>query len=131
LIETIKDKDEEIAIIVYKDSFKDRVKFITPENYPLQFGIMKYKRGDSAPSHMHPDVQRLVVQSQEAIHLVDGKIKLDIFNSKGELCASRTLGEGDSAFFVKGGRGWTALEETKMIEIKQGPFMGEKDKVLL
>lgn len=131
MIETIKDKDEEIAIIVYKDSFKDRVKFITPENYPLQLGLMRYKKGDSASPHTHPDTQRLVMQSQEVIHVVDGKIKLDIFDSKGELCASRTLSGGDSAFFVRGGRGWTALEETKMIEIKQGPFMGEKDKVLL
>lgn len=131
MIEKIKDKEEEIATIVYRDSFEERVKFITPDDFPLQFGIMKYEEGDSVHPHTHPNLPRVITQSQEIIHVVEGKIKLDIFNSKGELCASKILKGGDSAFFAKGGRGWTALEETRMIEIKQGPYLGEKDKVLL
>jgi len=131
LIETIKDGNEEIAIIVTKDSFEERVTFITPEHYPLQFGILKYQKGDCARPHTHPNVPRTISQSQEMIHVDKGKIKLDIFNSKGKLCASRLLEEGDCAFFVSGGRSWTALEESKILKVKQGPFRGEKDKILL
>jgi hypothetical protein len=31
-------------------------------------------------------------------------------------------------FFVVGGHGFEMLEPTEMIEVKQGPFMGDSDK---
>jgi oxalate decarboxylase/phosphoglucose isomerase-like protein (cupin superfamily) len=131
LIEIVKDDEEELAIIVRRDSFVDGVKFITPEQFPLQFGLLRYKKGGVARPHMHPNITRTINQTQELIHVEKGKIKLDIFNSRGELYASRILSEGDSAFFISGGRGWVALEEAEIFEVKQGPFMGEKDKIIL
>ena len=131
LIEKIKDGNEEIAIIISKNSFEEGVKFITSEAYPLQFGLLKYKKGDSASPHIHPNISRVIIHSQEIIHIEKGKIKLDIFNSEGKLVTSRVLGMGTSVFFICGGRGWTALEESEIIEIKQGPFLGAKDKMLL
>lgn len=113
------------------NDFDERVKFITPSEYPLQFGIMNYSKGESAPAHKHPNIQRVITRSQEAIHVIEGKIKLDIFNSEGKHLKSKIIEAGDSAFFVQGGRGWTAVEDTKMIEVKQGPYLGEKDKVLI
>lgn len=131
MIELVKDNGEDLAIIVYKGSFSEGVKFITSEYLPLQFGLLKYKRGELACPHTHPNVRRVINQSQEIIHVEKGEIKLDIFSSKGKLCASKILSAGDSAFFVSGGRGWTALQEAEILEIKQGPFMGEKDKIIL
>lgn len=131
MIEVIKDDGEELVIIAYKGSFTEGVKFITPEHYPLQCGLLKYKEGESARPHTHPNVRREIYQSQEIIHVEKGRIELKIFNSKAKLCAVKTLNAGDSAFFVGGGRGWIALEEVEIFEIKQGPFMGEKDKIVL
>jgi oxalate decarboxylase/phosphoglucose isomerase-like protein (cupin superfamily) len=131
LIERIKDRDEEIAIIIYKDSFEEGVNFVTSKTYSLQFGLLKYQKGDSANPHTHPNVPRVINQSQEVIHVEKGKIELDIFNSEGKLVTSRILEKGDSAFFVSGGRGWTALEESEIFEVKQGPFREEIDKILL
>ena len=127
----IKDNGEELAIIVYRGSFTEKVKFVTPESFPLQCGFLKYKKGEAARPHTHPNIKREITQSQEVIHVEKGKIELKIFNSKGKLCATRILNAGDSAFFISGGRGWIALKETEIIEIKQGPYMGEKDKILL
>jgi hypothetical protein len=127
----IKDGEEELAIIVYKGSFVDGIKFITPEHFPLQFGLLRYRKGGIARPHIHPNITRTINQAQELIHVEKGRIKLDIFNSRGKLCSSIVLGEGDSAFFISGGRGWVALEEAEVLEVKQGPFMGEKDKLVL
>lgn len=131
MIEVVKDKAEELAIIIDKDAFTEGVKFITPEHFPLQCGLLKYKEGESALPHIHPNVRRIINKSQEIIHVKKGRIKLDIFTAKGKLCASKILMAGDTAFFVSGGRGWTALEEAEILEIKQGPFLGKEDKIVL
>jgi hypothetical protein len=39
---------------------------------------------------------------------------------------------GDTIFFVAGGHGFTMLEDSKIIEVKQGPYFGkDKDKLML
>ncbi len=43
--------------------------------------------------------------------------------------AEQLLGEGDAVVLVRGGHGFQVLEDLEMIEVKQGPYMGEKDKV--
>jgi len=130
LIEVVRDDGQEIAMIVRAGCLDQRVAFFTPQHFPLQFGLLKYAKGASAPAHTHPDVSRLITKSQEIIHVEKGKARIDIFGSKGQLCASKVLSAGDSALFTAGWRGWTALEETEILEIKQGPFV-EGDKMIL
>jgi mannose-6-phosphate isomerase-like protein (cupin superfamily) len=39
------------------------------------------------------------------------------------------LESGDVILLIKGGHGFEVLEELEMIEVKQGPYLGEQDKV--
>lgn len=120
------EKIEELAIIVYRGDYSRGVQFITPRNFPLQWGLIKYEKGEFAKSHIHPDVERKIIHDQEMIHIEKGSILLRIFNLEKELYATKILKAGDSAFFIQGGRGWEALEDTELFEVKQGPFVENK-----
>ena len=39
-----------------------------------------------------------------------------------------SLGPGDVILLIRGGHGFEVLEELNMIEVKQGPYVGEQDK---
>ena len=41
---------------------------------------------------------------------------------------SRTIGAGDVILLIKGGHGFSVVEDIEMFEIKQGPYIGEADK---
>lgn len=39
------------------------------------------------------------------------------------------LGAGDTILLIRCGHGFEVLEELVMLEVKQGPYSGERDKV--
>lgn len=73
MIEIVKGDREGLAIIVYKGSFDEKVKFITPETY-CGNPNSEHQRRDSILPHMHPNLHRTITQSQEMIHVVTGKL---------------------------------------------------------
>ena len=42
---------------------------------------------------------------------------------------SRILNQGDVVLLAYGGHGFEMLEDSEMIEVKQGPYAGDMDKV--
>jgi hypothetical protein len=42
---------------------------------------------------------------------------------------SRVLNQGDVVLLAYGGHGFEMLEDSEMIEVKQGPYAGEMDKI--
>jgi hypothetical protein len=46
----------------------------------------------------------------------------------GAYLESRELAAGDVILLASGGHGFEALEEIEMIEVKQGPYIGDADK---
>jgi len=131
LIEEISDGEETIGIIVHGNPFKEKVHFITPPSYAFQVGFMRYADGDSAEPHMHPNIERTIQQSHEFIHVLKGRMKVDFYNASGKKIASKIIGRGSSVFFIRGGRGWISIGESELFEIKQGPYLGDRDKILI
>ena len=56
-------------------------------------------------------------------------MQVDLYTNEHEYWDSFTLGAGDVILLAFGGHGFTMLEPTEMIEIKQGPYLGDQDKV--
>ena len=54
---------------------------------------------------------------------------MDFYDDYEDYLESVILYQGDTILLVSGGHGFKALEELEMIEIKQGPYAGENDKV--
>ena len=53
---------------------------------------------------------------------------MDFYDGKCRFQKSAVLEEGDVILLAGGGHGFEILEETVMIEIKQGPYAGDADK---
>lgn len=117
------------AIVVKGKEQLKGMNFITPNDFPLQFGINIYKPNDSCKPHIHIPCERNIIDAQEVLHIDTGLVDIDLYDSKEQKFATVRLEGGDSIFLVAGGHGLRFVKETKIIEVKQGPYMGrEADK---
>ena len=132
-MEEIKSDDGEIiAIVVKRDFEKDGVNFISKEEFPLQLGISSYRKGGTIKAHFHIQKEIKIDKIQEVVHIENGRAIVSLYDLHEKKIKSVELSEGDTIFFVDGGHGFEMLEDTRIIEVKQGPYFGkDKDKRLI
>ena len=56
-------------------------------------------------------------------------MRCDFYTDDKEYLKSVVVTDGDVILLVSGGHGFECLEETMMLEVKQGPYAGENDKI--
>lgn len=121
-----------IAIIVRADFEKGGANFLSQEEYPLQLGVSRYKKDAKIKSHRHLHKKILIDKIQEIVHFESGRALVNLYDLNGVKLTSLELSMGDTIFFVDGGHGFIMLEDTKLIEVKQGPYLGkDKDKMMI
>lgn len=104
------------------------VNFITPDIYSQQVAYMHHSTGKLIEAHVHNPVHRNVVMTQEVLFIKSGRLRADFYDEYEDYLESRELVAGDIILLVSGGHGFKVLEEVEMIEVKQGPYVGENDK---
>lgn len=123
---------ETIAIVIKKSFKKSGINFMSKDYFPLQLGINSYKKGDKIKPHVHIDREIMIKNLQEVVYIKSGKVTVDLYDSNKQLFKSIKLSTGDLIFFVSGGHGFEMLNDTTIIEVKQGPYLGkDKDKVIV
>lgn len=121
-----------IAIVVQASFKKNGANFISKEDFPMQLGISCYKEGEEIKPHSHLDKKLTIKKIQEIVHFESGRAIVNLYDLNGKKFKSVELSTGDTIFFVEGGHGFMVLEDTKLIEVKQGPYFGkDKDKLML
>jgi len=132
-MEEIKSDDGKIiAIVVKRDFENDGVNFVSKPDFPLQLGIGSYKKRDTIKPHFHIEKEITINKIQEVVHIKSGRTIVNLYDLNGKKFKSVELSEGDTIFFVDGGHGFEMLEDTKIIEVKQGPYFGkDKDKRMI
>ncbi len=55
-------------------------------------------------------------------------MRVDFFSDERKYLESRTLTAGDVILLAAGGHGFEMLETSEVIEVKQGPYCGDRDK---
>ena len=128
-IETLRADSGTIAIIIRHEFTKDGIEFFTPGDFSQQLGYMKHKAGDTIQEHVHVLHHREVNFTQETLLVKKGRVRVNFFNPDKSFFTSRELKTGDVILLASGGHGFEFLEETEMIEVKQGPYCSDKDKV--
>ncbi|MFQ3574330.1 MAG: hypothetical protein SNJ53_06830 [Thermodesulfovibrionales bacterium] len=128
LIEHIVWHDQHIATIIRADYLPDKTTFITPDGYYQQTGFVVYPKGGVIKRHLHLPLQRHLVGTQEALIVKRGKVEIDLYAMDKSALGTWTLNEGDIILLVSGGHGIRCLEDTVLLEIKQGPYTGLKEK---
>lgn len=129
MFERIEHKSKIIAIIIYSDFTKEGLEFFTPNDFSQQLAYMKHPAGKQIVPHTHNRVPREISYTLETLFVKSGKVKVDLYDSDQNFVTERILSTGDTILLASGGHGFTMLETTEMIEVKQGPYPGEDDKI--
>ena len=116
------------AIIIRSDYTKDGIEFFTPNDFSQQLAYMNRPAGYQIAPHVHNKVQREVFYTQEVLFIKKGKLKIDFYDDDRKYVSTSVLVTGDVILLAAGGHGFEMLEPTEMIEVKQGPYAGERDK---
>lgn len=128
MIERILNAGKELALIIRRSFEKDGIEFFTPGSYSQQIGYMKRAKGYAIPPHVHNPVVREVQYTKEVLFIRSGRVRVDFYSEAQEYLESAVLAAGDVILLAFGGHGFEMLEESEIIEVKQGPYAGESDK---
>lgn len=128
MIEYIRQNNEILAIIISPDRVPPGIQFLTPDDFSQQLACMRHPKGKLIEPHVHNPAPRAVHYTQEVLLIRRGSVRVDFYDGSKTYLESRILCSGSVILLAGGGHGFLMLEETEMIEVKQGPYMGEKDK---
>jgi mannose-6-phosphate isomerase-like protein (cupin superfamily) len=131
MIERVNFGGIEFAIIVRSDFNKPGIHFFTPGDFSQQLGYMRHRAGHVIEPHVHNEVHRSVHFTREVLFLRRGRLRVDFYSEEGNYLDSREVKGGDVILLAAGGHGFEVIEEVEMIEVKQGPYIGDADKTLI
>ena len=118
-----------IAMILRNDFNVEESRFFSPANFSQQFGYLVHHKGHSIPAHFHKKIQREILLTQEVLLIKKGEVLVNLYDENQEFLASRLLFGGDIIFLCSGGHGFTMLQDSEIVEVKQGPYSGrDSDK---
>lgn len=106
-------------------AWKDGLNFFSEDGDFIQVGVWGYGTGKKLKAHIHNEVVREVVWTQEVLFVRSGKLRANIFNTSEEKVAELEVNAGDLIILLRGGHGYDILEDgTQVLEIKNGPYVG-------
>lgn len=117
------------GLIVHGNAIKEGLQFYTEDKSFLQVGSWKYKKGKVLNPHAHLICERKSNLTQEFVYVKKGSIEVKIYDQNDEVIKQEILKAGDFIILFAGGHSYKILEDTEVIEVKNGPYPGiEKDK---
>jgi hypothetical protein len=128
MIEKILHNEQLISIIIKSQFHSEGIKFFTPDEFSQQLAYMNREKGYIIPPHVHNLVEREVNLTQEVLFIKSGKVRVDYYDDDKNYLESRMLNPGDVVLLASGGHGFYMCEDSEIIEVKQGPYNGDKDK---
>jgi len=128
MVEFIKYKNIILSIIIRANFQKDGIEFFTPDSFSQQLAYMKRGVDYKIEPHVHKVVKRDINITQEVLIIKSGKVRVDFYNNEKDYIKSKILLKGDVVLLADGGHGFKMLEESEIIEVKQGPYAGDMDK---
>tara|TARA_B110000238_G_C15946005_1_gene361101 strand:+ start:85 stop:501 length:417 start_codon:yes stop_codon:yes gene_type:complete len=113
-----------------KKKFKG-IKFYTASDLNMQVGNMSHSKNHIIKPHFHINRQKIIKQMSELLIIFSGQLKVYFYNKNKLKVKSIIINKKDMILLLSGGHGFKVLKKLEMLEIKQGPFIGEKDKIRL
>ena len=92
----------------------------------IQVALFRYDNGKELKAHNH--ILRHgyeTMKTQEMLFVWRGKIEINIFDEEDKFIFADIMTDGDFYIYYNGGVGYRVLQDdTKMLEVKVGPFEG-------
>lgn len=129
MTEKVEHDNQLLSIIVRSEFSKPGITFFTPSDFSQQLAFMKHPQGKTIDAHVHKPVERSVAYTQETLFIRKGRLRVDFYDDEQNYLESRELTSGDVILLIRGGHGFEILEDLEMIEVKQGPYAGDQDKI--
>lgn len=128
LIEKIEHNGDLLAIIIRKEYEPDGLEFFSEPHLGQQVAMMRHKKGHIIQKHIHKSSLKEIRGTTEVLLILDGLVEMEIYNKDREFVKIVSLRSGDVLFLISGGHGFKILEDSKMLEVKQGPYSEKEDK---
>lgn len=128
MIQTIASGGVVLAYLARGGTPPEQTTFLTPDDCSLQVGHVVYAAGGEIVRHMHMPIERHLVGTTEVLIVERGRCRVDIYAPDRQLVETHDLQAGDILIAVGGGHGFHVLEDTVLLEIKQGPYPGGAEK---
>jgi hypothetical protein len=117
-----------LALVVRNTWRPAETTFLTPDAAPFQIGAVVYPPGGVVPRHLHLPLERRLTTTTEVIFIREGRCVAEVYGSDRKLVSEHPLAAGDMILFLDGGHAFRMIEHTVLIEVKQGPYTGLKEK---
>lgn len=128
-IEKVVTTDGRALVYIVRGSLDPKeTTFVTPPDTNLQMGFIVYAKGKEIQRHVHKPIERHTRGTSEVIVVRRGHCQVDLYDDDRTFVTSRELHQGDIMLTVAGGHGFRMLDETVLLEVKQGPYAGMDDK---
>lgn len=127
-VERIGYGNEVLCLIIRREPHPEKTTFFTSAEANLQVGKIVYPAGGEIPRHTHRKIVREVTDTSEVLIVESGRMMMDIYTCDRERLSSHELATGDIVVLLRGGHGFRLLEDTILVEVKQGPYRAEQDK---
>jgi len=106
-------------------AWRDGLNFFSPDADFIQVGTWVYGTGKELKAHIHNEVQREVLWTQEVLFVRKGMVRANIFDTNQKKVAELNVQAGDVIILLRGGHGYEILEDgTQVLEVKNGPYVG-------
>ena len=128
MIENLSHNGTHLAIIIRKDHHQEGIEFYTKDDDPLQIGYMNRGKDYVIQPHVHNAVERSINYTHEVLFIKSGIVRIDFYTSEKQYIRSTKVFAGDVILLTDGGHGFKMLEDAEIIEVKQGPYVGNLDK---
>jgi uncharacterized protein YjlB len=122
----IKEGDLVLARHIPADvAWQDGLNFFSQDSDFIQVGIWGYGTGKELKAHIHNEVKREVLWTQEVLFVRKGRLRANIFDTTEKKLAEVEVKTGDVIIMLRCGHGYDILEDhTQVLEIKNGPYVG-------
>jgi hypothetical protein len=128
MVETLTAHGKVLCLIVTTEALPSETTFHTNPEHALQVGHIVHSAGHEIPRHIHVPVERQITGTPEVLMVRHGRCQIDVYDSSRHLVATRELAAGDILVLLAGGHGFRMLEDTVLLEVKQGPYAGPAEK---
>ncbi|MEO6522419.1 MAG: hypothetical protein ABIN91_12115 [Mucilaginibacter sp.] len=129
MIEQIVKGDILFATIIRSEFKTEGIKFFTGPDSPQQIGYMNRAKGYCITAHKHTEIEKIITRSFETLIIRSGTVAVYLYDEDDNFHDKVIVSKGDVVMVGNCGHGFEMLEDSEMIEIKQGPFLGDHETV--
>lgn len=124
----IDDDGNLLALVIDVASTSENKEFHTSNDLNFQIGTFNLDKGEVLQRHVHLENSRTINNTSEVLIVLKGSIMIEIYDSSKNFVDKVKVASDQIISFFQGGHSFEVLDDTKFIEIKQGPYNEFIDK---